>query len=350
MNGLTDERVARDAASEAALLTVRDLKVHFRVKHGAQPPWAIGRRNASLRAVDGISFDVRRGEVVGLVGESGCGKSTLARAIVGLTPITSGSIAWRGRETVQARQRSSREMVHLRREVQMIFQDPLASLDPRMTIERIVAEPLVTHRPQMSKSEIRARVRTMLERVGLGAVHLPRYPHEFSGGQCQRIGIARALIVEPALVICDEPVSALDVSIQAQIVELLRDLRRELSLSMLFVSHDLAVVEAISARVLVMYLGRAMEFGACRSIYDTPAHPYTRALLACVPSPDPEIERHRSRALLAGELPSPIDPPSGCAFRTRCPIADDACSQVVPVLEARADARSLVACLRTGVT
>jgi oligopeptide transport system ATP-binding protein len=336
-----------DASAELALLRVRDLKVTFRVKQMARP-WAIAGSGAMLRAVDGVSFDVRRREAVGLVGESGCGKSTLARAIVGLAPIASGSVRWRGRETVDGPHRPRDEMRCLRREVQMIFQDPLASLDPSMTIERIVAEPLLTHRPWMSRAEVAARVRTMLERVGLEARHASRYPHEFSGGQCQRVGIARALIAEPRLLICDESVSALDVSIRAQIVDLLRDLRRELSLSMLFVAHDLAVVKAISTRVLVMYLGRIMEFGECASIYGTPRHPYTRALLSAVPVPDPLRERHRRRVLLTGELPSPVDPPSGCVFRTRCPHAIEACAQGTPPLETYGGGRSLVACIRAG--
>lgn len=339
-----DTAVRSDATP---LLSVRDLKVHFRVAR-RNGPLAIGRPRALLRAVDGLSFDVRRGEVIGLVGESGCGKSTLARAIVGLAPITSGSVCWRGHETVDGVHRASRQMQRLRREAQVVFQDPLASLDPRMTIERIVAEPIVTHRPQMTRAEVRARVRTMLERVGLNDHHLSRYPHEFSGGQCQRIGIARALVAEPKLVICDEPVSALDVTIQAQIVNLLRDLQRELSLSMLFVSHDLAVVQAMSTRVLVMYLGRVMEAGDCPSIFDAPVHPYTRALLSAVPFPDPAIERSRARVLLAGDLPSPIDPPSGCVFRTRCPSALQECARTPPELEARHEGRSFVACIRAG--
>lgn len=337
--------------SDAPLLSVRELSVHFRARHaGAAWPWQVWRHRMSIRAVDGLSFDIRPGEVMGLVGESGCGKSTLARAIVGLVPVTSGSICWRGHETVRGSGRDSRQMQRLRREAQVVFQDPLASLDPRMTIEHIVAEPLLTHRPQMARAEVRARVRTMLERVGLNAHHLSRYSHEFSGGQCQRIGIARALVAQPRLVICDEPVSALDVTIQAQIVNLLRDLRRELSLAMLFVSHDLAVVQAVSTRVLVMYLGRVMEFGDSRAVYDAPSHPYTHALLSAVPFSDPALERRRPRVLLRGDLPSPLDPPSGCVFRTRCPRAVAACEQAAPKLEAREGASSLAACFRAGET
>jgi len=335
--------------SNTPLLSVRELNVHFRARCTG-PAWIrhVWRRRMSVRAVDGLSFDICPGEVLGLVGESGCGKSTLARAIVGLAPITSGSVCWRGHETVREKGRDSRQLQRLRREVQVVFQDPLASLDPRMTIERIVAEPLVTHRPQMARAEVRARVRTMLERVGLNVHHLSRYPHEFSGGQCQRIGIARALVAQPRLIICDEPVSALDVTIQAQIVNLLRDLRRELSLAMLFVSHDLAVVQAVSTRVLVMYLGRVMEFGDSRAVYDAPSDPYTHALLSAVPFSDPALERSRPRALLRGELPSPLDPPSGCVFRTRCPRAVAACGHAVPKLEAREGASSLAACFRAG--
>ena len=326
--------------SADALLSVQDLKVHFRVPLGGYP-WS---PKGTLRAVDGVSFDVKRGETVGLVGESGCGKSTLARALIGLVPMTAGSVSWRG-QTVAPNHLHGTAM---RREVQMIFQDPLASLDPRMTIEQIVAEPLVTHQPGIGRAEVRRRVVSMLERVGLNAHHLLRYPHEFSGGQCQRVGIARALIGEPKLVICDEPVSALDVSIQAQIVNLLRDLQRELSLSYLFVAHDLAVVKAISQRVLVMYLGRVMEFGARHDVYGAPQHPYTRALLDAAPTPEPARERARRPMLLAGEMPSPLNPPSGCAFRTRCPEAIDACAQDIPRPEVRHGSPARVACIRAG--
>ncbi|OYD74473.1 UNVERIFIED_ORG: oligopeptide transport system ATP-binding protein [Burkholderia sp. CF145] len=330
-------------SAQETLLKVDNLSVHFSIAQGGYP-WS---KKATLRAVDGVSFDVRRGETVGLVGESGCGKSTLARAIIGLTPVTSGSVQWKGRESVKG---TSRDTAQIRRDVQMIFQDPLASLDPRMTIEQIVAEPLKTHQPQLGREEIRVRVRTMLERVGLSNHHLRRYPHEFSGGQCQRVGIARALIGEPQLVICDEPVSALDVSIQAQIVNLLRDLQRELSLSLLFVAHDLAVVKAISQRVLVMYLGRVMEFGDKRDVYREPQHPYTRALLSAVPLPDPAAERARKHVLLRGEIPSPLTPPSGCAFRTRCPDAIDACANERPVTSATGIGHTQVACIRAVMT
>lgn len=318
------------------LLSVRDLAVHFRVANGAWP-W----QKSLLRAVNGISFDVRRGETLGLVGESGCGKSTLARAVIGLAPIAAGSVRWQGAETVNGARRNLRD---LRRGVQMIFQDPLASLDPRMSIGEIVAEPLRTHRPDLGREEIGRRVLTMLERVGLSAYHVERRAHEFSGGQCQRVGIARALIGEPALVICDEPVSALDVSIQAQIVNLLRDLQRELGLALLFVAHDLAVVKALSHRVMVMYLGRVMELGASDAVYGTPAHPYTRALLDAVPVPDPALARERHAPLLKGEIPSPLRPPSGCAFRTRCGNASERCAETQPPAAEIGATHSIVAC------
>jgi oligopeptide transport system ATP-binding protein len=315
---------------------VRDLAVTFRVANG---PWPWQR--ASLQAVNGISFDVRRGETLGLVGESGCGKSTLARAVIGLAPVAQGSIRWQGQETVFGAQR---RLGPLRRGVQMIFQDPLASLDPRMSIGEIVAEPLRTHAPHLSRKEMTRRVLTMLERVGLNAHHGERRAHEFSGGQCQRVGIARALIGEPALVICDEPVSALDVSIQAQIVNLLRDLQRELSLSLLFVAHDLAVVKTLSHRVMVMYLGRVMELGEREAVYGEPAHPYTRALLDAVPVADPVRAREREAPLLRGEIPSPLKPPSGCAFRPRCPKASVRCATSSPAPTALGASHSLVAC------
>ncbi|WP_321785361.1 oligopeptide/dipeptide ABC transporter ATP-binding protein [Paraburkholderia sp. J94] len=325
-----------DHASAETLLSVRDLAVHFRVKRGPWP-W----QQATLRAVDGISFDVRRGETLGLVGESGCGKSTLARAVIGLAPVAAGSVKWRGEETVLG---TRRQLGTLRRDAQMIFQDPLASLDPRMSIAQIVAEPLVTHAPQLGRKEIERRVLTMLERVGLNAHHAARRAHEFSGGQCQRVGIARALIGEPGLVICDEPVSALDVSIQAQIVNLLRDLQRELALSLLFVAHDLAVVKTISHRVMVMYLGRVMELGERDALYGAARHPYTQALLDAVPLPDPALARARNVPLLSGEIPSPLYPPSGCAFRTRCMRALAVCATQTPALRAHGPTESITAC------
>jgi oligopeptide transport system ATP-binding protein len=325
-----------ERAQADVLLGVRDLSVQFRVVTGAWP-W----QKTLLRAVDGISFDIRRGETLGLVGESGCGKSTLARAVIGLAPVAAGSVSWQGRETVFG---VNRRLEELRRGVQMIFQDPFASLDPHMSIGEIIAEPLRAHAPHLGRQEIARRVLVMLERVGLNAHHLERRAHEFSGGQCQRVGIARALIGEPALVICDEPVSALDVSIQAQIVNLLRDLQRELGLSLLFVAHDLAVVKAISHRVMVMYLGRVMEQGTRDAVYGAPRHPYTQALLDAVPLPDPTRSREREAPPLRGEIPSPLNPPSGCAFRTRCSRATVRCAAIAPPPEATGPGDSIAAC------
>jgi oligopeptide transport system ATP-binding protein len=312
--------------SDATILSVRDMRVHFQVKAKSRLPWAPSR---TLKAVDGVSFDLRAGETLGVVGESGCGKSTLSRAILNLIPATHGEIVWMGAKLTQA---SAREWHAVRADVQMIFQDPLASLDPRMTIGQIIAEPLTEHRPGMSRQDIDARVRAMMTKVGLREQMINRYPHEFSGGQCQRVGIARALIVEPKLVVCDEPVSALDVSIQAQIVNLLKALQAEMKLSLIFIAHDLAVVRHISDRVMVMYLGRVMELADKHALYETPRHPYTRALLSAVPVPDPAIERGKVVQILSGDIPSPIDPPAGCVFHTRCPMAQARCSQEVPEL------------------
>jgi oligopeptide transport system ATP-binding protein len=312
--------------SDTTILSVRDMRVHFQVKPKNRLPWAARR---TLKAVDGVSFDLKAGETLGVVGESGCGKSTLSRAILNLIPATHGEIVWMGSDMTRA---NARDWHAVRSDVQMIFQDPLASLDPRMTVGQIIAEPLIEHRPGIGKAEIQTRVRAMMARVGLREQMINRYPHEFSGGQCQRIGIARALIVEPKLVICDEPVSALDVSIQAQIVNLLKALQAEMKLSLIFIAHDLAVVRHISDRVMVMYLGRVMELADKHALYGTPRHPYTRALLSAVPVPDPSIERNKRVQILSGDIPSPIDPPSGCVFHTRCPMAEARCSQDIPAL------------------
>lgn len=308
------------------LLSVRDLRVQFKVKPARAWPWS---KACTLKAVDGVSFDVFEGETLGIVGESGCGKSTLARAIVNLIPTTSGSVVWMGTTLTGA---SSQTWLDTRKDIQMIFQDPLASLNPRMTIAQIIAEPLTTHHPELPTAEVTTRVMAMMQRVGLTAQQINRYPHEFSGGQCQRIGIARALILQPKLIICDEPVSALDVSIQAQIINLLKELQKSMGLALIFIAHDLAVVKHISDRILVMYLGREMELARKKSLYATPAHPYTRALLSAIPIPDPELERQKVVQLLHGDLPSPINPPSGCVFRTRCPQAMERCAREVPVL------------------
>jgi oligopeptide transport system ATP-binding protein len=312
--------------------------VHFDVREPGSWPWTpVGK----LRAVDGVSFDIHAGETLGVVGESGCGKSTLARAILNLIPATSGSIRWMGREMHGA---SRQHWLDVRKHVQMIFQDPLASLDPRMTIAQIIAEPLRTHHPELSGIDVMARVQAIMEKVGLTRQQINRYPHEFSGGQCQRIGIARALILEPRLIICDEPVSALDVSIQAQIINLLKSLQKDMGLALIFIAHDLAVVKHISNRILVMYLGHEMELAQKRALYATPRHPYTRALLSAIPIPDPDLERMKVIQILHGDLPSPVNPPSGCVFRTRCPQAVDRCATEVPALRPFGD-QTQAACL-----
>ena len=319
------------------LLSVRDLSVTFRVRPGGSPLWA---RPKELQTVRSVGFDLAPGETLGIVGESGSGKSTLARSLIGTVPATGGQAFWQGRDLLAL---DPGERRPLRRDMQMIFQDPLGALDPRMTAGEIIAEPLVTHETDLSRREITSRVRALLERVGLLPEHINRYPHEFSGGQCQRIGIARALIVQPKLLICDEPVSALDVSVQAQIVNLLRDLQRDLELSLIFISHDLGVVKHIADRILVFYLGRVMEYGTTRAIVHDPRHPYTRALIAATPVPDPAVERERPSAGLGGELPSPLSPPSGCVFRTRCSLARQSCAEAVPALDEHDDGR-FVAC------
>jgi oligopeptide transport system ATP-binding protein len=314
------------SSSRELLLSVKDLRVHFAIRSESPWPWAPTR---ALKAVDGVSFDLHAGETLGIVGESGCGKSTLARALLNLVPITEGSVVWHGDEMRGA---SAQAWQTKRKAVQMIFQDPLASLDPRMTVAQIIGEPLRTHCPELSGAQHNERVLAMMLRVGLTAQQINRYPHEFSGGQCQRIGIARALILKPQVVICDEPVSALDVSIQAQIINLLKELQAEMGLALVFIAHDLAVVKHISQRVMVMYLGRAMELASKQALYDTPRHPYTQALLSAIPVPDPRIERAKTLQLLQGDLPSPINPPSGCVFRTRCPKAAGQCAQGIPAL------------------
>jgi oligopeptide/dipeptide ABC transporter ATP-binding protein len=318
------------------LIEVTDLKVHFPV---ASDGW---RRRRVLKAVDGVGLTLAPGETLGVVGESGSGKSTLARAILKLVPATAGRVCVLGRDVTPL---APREVRPLKRDLQVIFQDPLASLNPRMTVGDIVSEPLWTHLPKLSAAAVRQTVVDVLERVGLTGRELNRYPHEFSGGQCQRIGIARALVLKPKLIVCDEPVSALDVSIQAQIVNLLIELRAEFGLALLFIAHDLAVVRHISHRVLVLYLGRVMELATRDALYAQPRHPYTRALISAVPLPDPRAERARPREILAGDLPSPITPPSGCVFRTRCRYAVERCAAEIPAL--RTFGETLVACHRT---
>ncbi|WP_420344126.1 ABC transporter ATP-binding protein [Paenirhodobacter sp.] len=317
------------------LLQVEDLRVTFRIPPASAWPWA---RPRALQAVGGVGFTLMPGETLGVVGESGCGKSTLARALIGLAP-GQGRAVWE--DGVDLLGLSPRQMMRYRADIQMVFQDPLASLDPRMTVGQIIAEPLVTHRKGLSGAEVKARVQQMMERVGLLPNQINRYPHEFSGGQCQRIGIARALIVEPRLIICDEPVSALDVSIQAQVINLLIRLQRELGLALVFIAHDLSVVKHISDRVMVLYLGKVMEIAASAELYARPQHPYTQALLSAVPVPDPAFEAEKVVVPLNGDLPSPLAPPSGCVFRTRCPRAQARCAAEVPVLSA---AQHQVAC------
>ncbi len=308
----------------APVLSVRDLKVHFPIGGSLFRPPRL------LKGVDGVSFEVAPGETLGVVGESGCGKSTLGRAILQLLKPTAGEVVWMGRPIAGL---DAAAMRPLRRELQIVFQDPLASLDPRMTVGDIISEPLDTFHPEMPRAARLERAREMMVRVGLMAEMVNRYPHEFSGGQCQRIGIARAMILRPRLIVCDEPVSALDVSIQAQIVNLLVDLQRDFGLSMIFISHDLSVVRHVSHRILVLYLGRLMELATADSLFAEPRHPYTKALISAVPVPDPDVERARQRIVLQGDLPSPLDPPSGCVFRTRCPQADALCAVQAPAAD-----------------
>ncbi|MUK66193.1 murein tripeptide/oligopeptide ABC transporter ATP binding protein OppF [Aliivibrio fischeri] len=309
------------------ILDVKNLKVHFSIAAKSVWPWA---KPANLKAVDGVNVRLYEGETLGVVGESGCGKSTFARAIIGLVEATDGEVVWLGEDLTKLEDEPLRQK---RKEIQMIFQDPLASLNPRMTVGDIIAEPLQTFYPKLTKDEVKDRVKEMMAKVGLLPNVINRYPHEFSGGQCQRIGIARALILKPKMIICDEPVSALDVSIQAQVVNLLKELQKELGLSLVFIAHDLSVVKHISDRVLVMYLGNEVELGESDALFSNPKHPYTKALMSAVPIPDPKLERAKTIEMLEGDLPSPINPPSGCVFRTRCPQATDACAETKPELK-----------------
>jgi oligopeptide transport system ATP-binding protein len=333
----TEEAPLTSVAADPIILRVQDVYKHFPIA---------GFGGLAVRAVDGVDLEIRRGEALGLVGESGCGKSTLARLITALLPVTRGKIIFEGQEITKMRGGRLRRM---RRKMQMIFQDPFASLDPRMTVGDIIQEPLDNYGIGSGKARQR-RVQELLRLVGLNPNFTNRYPHEFSGGQRQRIGIARALAVNPSFIVCDEAVSALDVSIQAQIINLLQDLQREFNLTYLFIAHDLAVVRHLSDRIAVMYLGKIVETAGRNDIYDHPQHPYTRALLSSIPVPDPVVERTRAPILLKGEIPSPVNPPSGCRFHTRCPIArvPGICSEQEPPLEPHGQRDQLAACHFAG--
>src|SRR5699024_374142 len=295
------------------------IEVNHLVKH-------FGSGQSVVKAVDDVSFTMDYGETLGVVGESGCGKSTLGRTMMRLYEATEGSVYFEGKDIHSM---SRKELLPLRRDIQMIFQDPYASLNPRMTVEEIIGESIDIHRLARGK-ERKERIKELLELVGLRPSHMNRYPHEFSGGQCQRIGIARALAVEPKVIICDEPISALDVSVQAQVINLLEKLQRDMGLTYLFIAHDLSMVKHISDRVAVMYLGKVAELATSEELYENPLHPYTKSLLSSIPIPDPEVNRTREKVILKGDVPSPMDPPSGCRFRTRCPVAMDICAKVEP--------------------
>ena len=319
-----------------SLVRVEDLKMYFPIYRGV-----IRRQVGAVHAVDGVSFDIRHGETLGLVGESGCGKSTTGRTILQLYKPTGGHVYYKGQDLVGLRTEPMRLM---RREMQMIFQDPYASLNPRMTVRDIVGEPLTAF-GQASGKEIDERVAELLKRVKLNPDFSGRYPHEFSGGQRQRIGVARALALNPSFIVCDEPISALDVSIQAQIVNLLEDLQQDLQLTYLFIAHDLSMVRHISDRVAVMYLGVIMELAPSSRLYNNPLHPYTQALLSAIPVPDPEYSETHQRTVLQGDVPSPVNPPSGCRFRTRCPIAEARCAEVRPEFR-EIEPNHFVACIK----
>lgn len=325
-------------APRAELLTVKDLQVYFPIKRGL----VFQRQVAAVKAVDGVSFSIAPGETLGLVGESGSGKTTIGKAIVRLLKATGGSIEFNGQDINSLKGSSLRA---IRRQMSIVFQDPYGALNPRMTAGSVVGEPLTVHKLTSGKGEFVETVAGLMETVGLNPAMMNRYPHEFSGGQRQRLGVARALAAKPTLMILDEPVSALDVSIQAQVINLLQDLQEKFSLAYLFIAHDLSVVRHISDRVAVMYLGKIVEMAESRQIYENPLHPYTQALLSAVPVPDPLIERQRTRVVLRGDIPSPIAPPPGCVFHTRCPIAIEDCRLAVPEMR-ELEAGHRVACIR----
>ena len=320
------------------ILELQNLQTHFPIQKG----FLFKRNVGTVKAVDGVNLKVKRGEVLGLVGESGCGKSTLARAVMQLVPTTGGTVVLEGRNLTSS---STGDVLSIRRDLQMVFQDPYASLNPRMTVYATLAEPLLVHKV-CNSSEVLARVTELMKTVGLAPRFMQKYPHEFSGGQRQRIAIARALALSPKVVIADEPVSALDVSIQAQILNLLADLVKKMGLSLIFIAHDLSVVKHISDRVAVMYLGKIVELGPANDIIEKPMHPYTRALVSAIPTPNPDEERNRKRIVLPGDPPSPINPPAGCAFHPRCPHAQEACKAAIPALDTHGDRE--VACIRIG--
>jgi oligopeptide transport system ATP-binding protein len=320
-----------------AMLELRDVKTHFPVYSG----FVFKRPAGSVKAVDGVTLSLGRGEVLGLVGESGCGKSTLARTILQLVPTTAGTVILNGKNLTAA---TAAETKAARRDLQMVFQDPYASLNPRMNVFAALAEPLLVHRVCLRK-EVPARVAELMKQVGLDPRFMQKYPHEFSGGQRQRIAIARALALQPKVIVADEPVSALDVSIQAQILNLLAQLVRDINLSLIFIAHDLSVVKHISDRIAVMYLGKIVELGPATDVIERPRHPYTRALVSAIPTPDPDAERARQRIVLPGDPPSPINPPIGCAFHPRCPYAQEKCKAAVPLLVPAGPSRE-AACVR----
>ena len=322
---VTENQQATESADDDVVLQVRDVKKHFPLTQGIVFKRTVGH----VKAVDGVSFELKRGETLGVVGESGCGKSTLGRLLMGLERPTDGSIKILGEEMAGL---STRAMRRMRRNIQIVLQDPYSSLDPRMTVGDIVGEPFEIHTEVLGKKDRRGAVQDLLDVVGLNPDHINRYPHQFSGGQRQRIGIARSLALRPKILVCDEPVSALDVSVQAQVVNLFERLQDEFGLSYVFIAHDLSVVRHISDRVMVMYLGKAVEVGNESEIYEHPTHPYTQALLSAVPVPDPRRRGQRDHIVLEGDVPSPADPPSGCRFRTRCWKAQDICATELPLL------------------